>query len=179
MRLLGIDAPEKRPIDNFDYHNQVRHGQRATQFLEYLLPTGTEITLTMDQRNLCGRGRLLATVEKGALNVNKQMLQQGYAAKFVVWPNSHYDGRFEALQGAMMEAKWAGRGIWSPSDRLEELPLEYRNRVSGAPLYIGDFTTKKYVPFENMQQIDVENRVYFFRHDAVITAGYVSRQAQP
>ena len=126
VRLLGIDAPETFAIDDFDYHNQARHGQRATQFLEYLLSAGTEITLTVDQRKLCSSGRLLATVEKGDLDINKQMLRQGYVAKFVVWPNSYYEDRFTALQSAMLEAKRAERGIWSPSDPLEEIPLEFR-----------------------------------------------------
>ncbi|MCL0063546.1 alkaline phosphatase [Peptococcaceae bacterium] len=174
VRLLGIDAPETFSED--PSHNQIVHGQRATDYLASLIPVGTEITLYTDRRKLDGLGRLLANIniKRGDLDVNAEMLRQGHAVSYVVWPNSYYDRRFEVLRSAMVEAMQNERGIWNPADPLEEIPLKYRKRKFGwAPeQYIGNFDTKEYVKFQDMSVVPIENRVYFFSYDAVIAAGY-------
>ncbi|MCL0086329.1 5'-nucleotidase C-terminal domain-containing protein [Thermodesulfovibrionales bacterium] len=175
VRLVGIDAPETFSIEGFAYYNQVRHGERATEALRRLLPIGTEIRLKTGPRKLCGLGRLLAVIKLDGTDVNKKLLQQGYVVTFVVWPNSYDHGRFEALRSAMLEAKKFERGIWCATDPLEEIPLVYRDRIFGHPRYIGDFETKRYVRFERMEEIPLKNRVYFFRHDAVVEAGYTPK----
>ena len=179
VRLLGIDAPEmwRREDPN---HNQKVHGQRATDYLASLIPVGTEITLYTDQVKVDKFNRLLANIKKGDLDINAEMLRQGHAVSYVVWPNNYYNGRFEVLRSAMVEAKQNERGIWNPVDPLEEIPLKYRERKLGyAPeQYIGNFDTKEYVKFKDMLDVPIENRVYFFSYDVVIAAGYTNADWQ-
>ena len=125
MRLSGIDAPEAWCREDA-YHNQRVHGQRARDHLRNMLPPGTEITLRVCQVKTCAKlGRLLAHIKKGDLNVNKEMLRQGYALTYVVWPNNTEGGRFEALRSALVEARQNKRGIWNPvseTRRAKEYP---------------------------------------------------------
>ena len=150
-------------------------GSELLGVLRYLTPVGTEITLNIGPHALCGLGRLIAVVKVNSLDVNKELLRRRYVVKFVVWPNSYDHGRFEALRSAMLEAKEFERGIWCATDPLEEIPLVYRDKIFGHPRYIGDFETKRYVRFERMEEIPLKNRVYFFRHDAVVDAGYTPK----
>lgn len=175
VRLLGIDAPETFSVDGKDPGNQIDpHGLAAEEYLKQLLPKRTEVTLVTDQVELDGFGRLLAYVYKGDLDVNEELLRKGHAVTYVIWPNTHDTNRYEIYRNAMLEAKNAGLGIWDPSNPLQELPFEYRDRMfdESQDKVVGDFYTKEYVDPADYQLIPVENRVFFFTEQDAIDAGY-------
>jgi endonuclease YncB( thermonuclease family) len=167
VRLLSIDAPESY----YNGQSQDPWGTDAKNYLTQLLPPGTPVTIETDVEDTDAYGRLLAHVWKGSLDVNKEMLRQGYAVTYYIWPNMKY---FEDYQAAYLEAKQNGRGIWNPSNPLQELPFEFRDRVSGSSQdkYVGDYYTKKYVDPVDYKQIPIENRVFFFTESDAINAGY-------
>ncbi|SEN50327.1 thermonuclease family protein [Lihuaxuella thermophila] len=167
VRLLSIDAPET----NYNGQAQNPWGTNAKNYLAQLLPPGTRITIETDVEEKDAYGRLLAHVWKGTLDVNKEMVRQGHAVTYYIWPNMKY---FEDYQSAYLEARQAGRGMWNPSNPIPELPFEFRDRVSGSSQdkYVGDYYTKKYVDPADYKQIPIENRVFFFTEADAQSAGY-------
>ncbi|GGE28159.1 hypothetical protein GCM10011571_32820 [Marinithermofilum abyssi] len=170
IRLLSIDTPETY----YNGQNQNPWATNAKNYLVNLLPPGTKITLETDVDEVDGYGRLLAHVWKGNLDVNKEIVRQGHAVTYYIWPNMKY---FEEYRSAMVEAKNNGRNIWNPSNPLPELPFEFRLRVDGrAPdKYVGDYYTKKYVQPAQYKQVPVENRVFFWNEADAQQAGYTPR----
>ncbi|SFJ65011.1 thermonuclease family protein [Thermoflavimicrobium dichotomicum] len=167
VRMLSIDAPES----NYQGQAQNPWGTNAKNYLTQLLPSGTQVTIETDTEEKDSYGRLLAHIKKGTLNINKEMVRQGHAVTYYIWPNMKY---FTEYQSAYLEAKQNGRGMWNPSNPINELPFEFRDRISGQPQdkYVGDYYTKTYVDPANYKQIPIEKRVFFFNESDAISAGY-------
>ncbi|UFJ43042.1 5'-nucleotidase C-terminal domain-containing protein [Brevibacillus humidisoli] len=166
VRMLSIDTPET----NYNGKSQGYHAEAAKQKLMELLPPGTPVTLEVGSDPLDDYGRLLAHVHKGELDVNQEMVKQGMAVPYFIWPNLDH---FEAYSAAAREAIDNGRGMWDPDNPIEELPYEFRfNQRGGPDKYVGDYYTKQYVTPEKWEQIEVENRVFFFTQQEAEEAGY-------
>jgi endonuclease YncB( thermonuclease family) len=167
IRLLSIDTPET----NYQGKSQEPWGTSAKNYLHELLPSGTRVTIETDVEAKDQYGRLLAHIYKGSLDVNKEMLRQGQAVTYFIWPNMH---NFKDFQLAYLEAKQNSRGIWNPSNPIPELPFEFRDRISGEAQdkFVGDFYTKQYVEPNDYQKIPIENRVFFFTETDARSAGY-------
>jgi len=174
VRLLSIDTPET----NYNGENQGSHATNASNYLKQLLPVGTQITLETDSEEKDTYGRLLAHVFKGRQDVNKEMLLKGHAVSYYIWPNMKY---FTEYQAAVVQARQAGLGIWNPDDPLQELPFEFRDRVSGntQDKYVGNYDTKMYVDPAQYKNVPIEKRVFFFTEQDAITAGYKKENANP
>ncbi|WP_373228729.1 thermonuclease family protein [Cohnella sp.] len=175
IRFLGIDTPETFTVDGKDPGNQVDpYGNAAKAYLKNLLPSGTKITLVTDVVEKDAFDRLLAYVYKGTLDVNKDLVEKGYAETYVIWPNSHDSERYESLRNAMISARNNGLGIWNSSNPLQERPFEYRDRMFDEvqDKYVGDFYTKKYVDPADYKLIKIEDQVFFFSEQDAINAGY-------
>ena len=108
VRLIGIDAPESvaptRPVQCF--------GKEASQYLDALLPAGTEITLVRDVEARDVYDRLLGYVvrSRDGLFVNLELVAAGYAAAFNYPPNNHHATSFARAE---TDAVTAGQGLWS------------------------------------------------------------------
>ncbi|MFC7439737.1 thermonuclease family protein [Laceyella putida] len=167
VRMLSIDTPET----NYQGAAQDPWGTHAKNYLAQLLPAGTKVTVETDVEETDAYGRLLAHIHKGTLDVNKEMVRQGHAVTYYIWPNQLH---FAEYQNAYLEAKQNGRGMWDPSNPIDELPFEFRDRISGQPQdkYVGDYSTKKYVEPANYKQIPVEKRIFFFNEADAQAAGY-------
>lgn len=148
VRLLGIDAPEKK---------QVPWGPRAALFLAKLV-LGRTVRVETDVQARDRYGRLLGYLFVDAPNpirgnrpgsagpgssgdsrairgvfVNLEMVRQGYAMLYTSPPNVAHA---EELLAAQREARAAGRNIWSPWDGLAQTPYEFRHHRP-APSHIG------------------------------------------
>ncbi|EIJ78288.1 non specific extracellular endonuclease cleaving RNA and DNA [Bacillus methanolicus PB1] len=172
VRMLSIDTPET----NYNGQAQEPWGTAAKNYLTQLLPSGTKVTIETDTEETDAYGRLLAHIHKGTLDVNKEMVRQGHAVTYYIWPNMLH---FEEYQQAYLEAKQNGRGMWNPSNPINELPFEFRDRVSGQPQdkYVGDFYTKLYVSPADYQQVPIEKRVFFFTESDAQAAGYTKKSS--
>nr|WP_243734987.1 thermonuclease family protein [Paenibacillus turpanensis] len=167
VRLVSIDTPET----NFNGKSQGEHAERATAYLKGLLPAGTKIQLQTGKEAKDAYNRLLAHVFKNGLNVNRDLVAQGLAATYFIWPNLTY---FKDYQGVLKEARDAKLGIWNPANPLKELPFEFRMRVRNEKptKFVGDYETKKAVKPSQYQQIPVEKRVFFMKKEDLQAAGY-------
>lgn len=111
VRLDHIDAPEIR--------GGQAYGRAAGQYLRKYIE-GKEVLLK-GQRKLDGFGRFLATVYTlEGLNVNKEMVKNGYA-----WHYARYskDTSYKDLE---VEAKQYRRGLWREKSPIA--PWEFRKR---------------------------------------------------
>lgn len=110
VRLLGIDAPEKRQA----------FGARAKQALSKLAMAKT-VHVTWSERDRYGR--ILGDVrqDQAAVDeptVNEQMVRDGWAWHFVRYSDD------EGLTAAEVEARESGRGLWA--DKHPVAPWEWR-----------------------------------------------------
>lgn len=118
VRLLGIDTPESVAENRPDQC----YGKEAGEYLERLLPEGTDITLILDEEARDQYDRLLAYVVRSSddLFVNLDLLEQGYAGVLIYDPNDHYESLFRAAERAASDA---GIGLWGVCGG-PDVPLE-------------------------------------------------------
>lgn len=99
VRLLGIDAPEKRQY----------YYEESTDRLKQLAE-GKKVILEKDVSNRDRYGRLLRYVYVDGLFVNLEMVKEGYAFVFITPKNVKYLNEFLKAEN---EAKTRGIGIWN------------------------------------------------------------------
>ena len=108
VRLIGINTPEtvgpRRPVECF--------GREASAFAERLLE-GENVTLVPDesQDNQDRYGRLLRYVMLDDTNVNRLLIDRGYAYEYTYEVPYIYQTEFKAVEQA---ARLSGRGLWAP-----------------------------------------------------------------
>ena len=111
------------------------------------------------------------SVRLDGLDINREQLRTGHAVTYFIWPNAD---RFIAYRSAQIEAQDAGRGIWSASAPLLELPFEYRLRSDNESPFrpVGDFFTRRFVDAADYRQVPVNNRMFFASALDARFAGY-------
>jgi micrococcal nuclease len=106
VRILGADTPEtvdpRKPVQCF--------GPQASAYTKHRLAPGTRVTLQTDAEVRDKYGRLLVYVYIAGARYDDELLRLGYARLLIIPPNGKY-GR--ALLSAELEARAAGRGLWS------------------------------------------------------------------
>ncbi len=175
VRFVNMDTPETyhKPKNELD-ENQLRFGQKATDYLKTLLSSGDKVTLTIGSEVKDSYGRLLAQVKtKKGINTNLELVKKGYAPTYFIWPVGN-DKDYHTFQQAVKEAKEKGLGIWNQADPLLEQPFEFRAREQkkGLTRYVGDSSAKTYVSPDEWKEIDVDKRVFFASKEEAERAGY-------
>jgi len=118
VRLIGIDTPETKsesvPVQCY--------GQEAADALAGLLPVGSEVQIQRDTEPRDRFGRLLLYVTRATdgLNVNRWLVEQGFADVLFLEPNTTFESEFVGVRN---EARAQGRGLWSACDGPDQ-PLE-------------------------------------------------------
>lgn len=110
IRLIGVDAPETRRIQN----KEIGHfGKEAKAFLSEII-AGKKVKLEYDVTKYDRYKRTLAYVylEDGTF-VNAELVKQGYAMVMTVPPNVKYADLFVKLQ---KEARENNRGLWNENN---------------------------------------------------------------
>ena len=100
IRLNAIDAPEKSQA----------FGQKSREHLSNLIG-GKNVTVIYKSKDRYGR--ILGTVLAGSLNVNLQMLRDGFA-----WHYKRYDKTRE-FSAAEAEARKERRGLWADPNPIQ------------------------------------------------------------
>jgi len=118
VRLLGIDTPESVAQNRPDQC----YGEESSNYLEALLPEGSQITLILDEEVRDQYDRLLAYVIRSSdeLFVNLDLLEQGYAGVLIYDPNNFYESLF---RDAERTAADNGLGLWGACGG-PDVPLE-------------------------------------------------------
>lgn len=113
VRMIGIDAPEL--IDSF--------GRESKEHLASLI-RGKTVTLERDALNDDRdiHGRLLRFVNLNGVDINKQMIVDGYARAFLRYPFA--GERRDAYRESEAAARAGRRGIWALSLDGNSHPIE-------------------------------------------------------
>ena len=113
IRLLGVDAPEM----NWEEGEPEFYAREAFEYTKENL-LGQLVYLEYDEVKEDKYGRTLAYLflADGSF-FNEKLLEEGYARLLLIPPNLKYSDK---LKEAEVEARNAGRGIWSTAD--EEIP---------------------------------------------------------
>ena len=156
IRFLGIDAPEL----HFYGKSQGRFAEEAKEFLEETIPVGTKVRVECDQEEIDKYGRTLGHVFKGRTNINLQLLKNGLAVDYIIYPNLKYLNEYA---NATREAIKNEVGIWSVPDY--ELPYEFRLSTRGGKpaKWVCCRSTKKCLDPEEYIEIKIPDRIFFMR----------------
>lgn len=170
VRLLGIDTPET----NYKGRSQGKHAEDATAFLKQLISVGDTVRIETDEEERDRYGRVLAYVFKEEVNINIKLVEEGMAAPYQIYPNLKF---FNDVRQAAISAREEGNGIHNPADPLGELPFEFRMRIDrrSPHKYVGHSQTKIYYNPIEYDQVALEDRVFFFKEQDAIDAGYTLR----
>ncbi|OLP63342.1 Endonuclease YhcR precursor [Bacillus pumilus] len=173
VRFVHVDTPETYhlPQNELD-QNQLRFGQKATDFVKTLLSSGDQVTLSIGPEPKDNYGRLLAQVKtKKGINTNLELVKKGFAPTYFIWP---VGDDYHTFQKAVKEAKENGVGIWNQADPLLEQPFEFRAREQkkGLTRYVGDSSRHTYASPEDWKEVDVDKRVFFASKEEAEQAGY-------
>ena len=109
VRYLLVDAPETT-LGHDDCY-----GSNAAQFNSDLV-LGKTVQLSYDVECTDMYGRLLAYVSVDGQEVNKLMVERGYACVLHIPPDG--DDRADEFKMYQLEAKTAMRGLWGACDPL-------------------------------------------------------------
>lgn len=107
VRMVDIDAPER----------QQPYGRRSRRALCEMV---CRREVQLETRAVDQYGRLLATLYVDGINVNQEMVRQGYAWEY---SRFHADTTYRALQS---EAQQARRGLWSQA--APQAPAQWRKQ---------------------------------------------------
>lgn len=167
VRLMGVDTPE---VDFYE-NTQGDVSLKARDALRSLIPEGSTVTLSNDSQ-IDKHGRILGRLLKDGLDINKEMLAQGWGAIYFIYP---FEKRVVSeYSKAAKEAFDNKRGIFSNEHKNTEMPylfrLRVRDQVGRNP--IGDFELKKVVSPEDVDKIPVWKRVFFPDYEMAYKNGY-------
>lgn len=157
VRLLGTDSPE---VD-FNHHSQGPAAFKARDFLASLAPVGSEVVIVTGPLETDKHDRILGTILRKGLDVNAEMLKNGWSVFYVIAP---YDKsmvrKYSALSKAALEQ---GRGIFSEAYRNVAVPYQFRMQVKGMEGHnvVGDLESGRLYSPEDVDKVPVYNRIFF------------------
>ncbi|MFM2381515.1 MAG: hypothetical protein RLZZ76_282 [Candidatus Parcubacteria bacterium] len=103
VRYIGIDTPEPyRDGEPACFSREAT--KRNTELVE-----GNEVRLVSDHEDEDKYGRLLRYVYVGDVFVNQTLIEEGYAKKLSIYPNTEHAAEFARIQS---EAKEEKKGLW-------------------------------------------------------------------
>jgi len=114
VRLLLIDTPESvHPEKEPEYY-----GEESSDYVKGLLKEGDSVTLEIGEDERDKYDRLLAHIWVDDMNLNKHLVEEGYAkVAFVFEPNTKYVDEFYRAEE---KARESAKGVWSVEGYVTE-----------------------------------------------------------
>jgi endonuclease YncB( thermonuclease family) len=170
IRLEGIDAPEMKQVCRNSAGKDYRCGREAKAALEKLLSSNMDCKESARDRY----GRLLAYCTANGIDINRELVRQGWAFAFM-----KYSARYAADEA---EARKAKRGIWAGT---AEAPWDWRaaqiagsapkgecvikgNISGGKKIYFMPFHTL----YKNVKVDEGKGERWFCTEDEALAAGW-------
>lgn len=160
VRLLSIDTPET----HFLGASQGYWGERAASRLAELLPVGHRVEVRTDQQKCDVYGRVLGYVYAGTKFINRQMLQEGLAVNYIIYPNLLHAEEFSRIVEKCVGEQ---RGMFH--DPRLQIPYEFRWSTRGQihTRYVGALSDHQVFPVAEREHIPVWDRVFFIERAEV------------
>lgn len=179
IRMLGIDSAETHfPAPGHGVVGQQPWGDEAADYLNRLVKVGGAITL--QTWGLDKYKRTLGFVFSNKVDINLQMVRGGFAAPYEICSGPDCTRQFFTdyrVRDYLMScdaARKEKRGIWNPSRPLNELPFEFRMRMTnGKPeKYVGNYDTMELLEPQDYKRIDICRRVFFLNKNEALRIGF-------
>lgn len=158
VRFLSMDTPETHFMGG---RSQGYWGERAKERLQQLLTaTPGPVEIEFDRIPCDIYGRLLGYIHKDGVDVNRQLLADGLAINFCVFPTLRRCALYaRTVRGAI------ARKLGFHAEPGFELPYEFRTRESGRneAEFVSQPGQTVILPFAQRDQIPVANRIFFLR----------------
>ncbi|HEY1080277.1 MAG TPA: thermonuclease family protein [Bdellovibrio sp.] len=167
IRLMGVDTPE---VDFFN-NSQGDVAEKSRAALQALIPEGRVVQITDDSQT-DKHGRILARILVDGMDVNKEMLRQGWGYLYFIYP---FEKRLVSdYSKAAQEGYENSRGVFSKEFANTEEPYQFRMKIQNleGKNPVADFETKKVMSPENLQLIPVWKRVFFPSFEFALQNGY-------
>lgn len=167
IRLMGVDTPE---VD-FNTKSQGEAAFKARDLLQQLAPVDSIITISEDSEK-DRHGRILGLIVANGVDVNKEMLRQGWGYLYFIYPFDK--GIVSDYVKVAREAYEQKRGVFSDEFAGLEEPYQFRMTVAfkKGRNPVGDFETKKLYKAEDLSLIPVWKRVFFPNAEFAQANGY-------
>lgn len=124
VRFIGVDTPETHdPRKSVQCYGQ----QAAAKTKEWLLGKQVRLETDPNDSDRDKYKRLLRYVYVGDMLVNQELIKEGYAFTYVVFPFTKIDD-FRASEA---EARAANRGLWAGCTVNESTKIKQTNDVKG------------------------------------------------
>lgn len=167
IRLMGVDTPET----DFNTKSQGEAALRARDLLQQLIPVDSVVTISEDSEK-DRHGRILGLIIANGVNVNEEMLRQGWGYLYFIYPFDK--GIVSDFVKAAKEAYEQKRGVFSDEFAGLEEPYQFRMSVAfkKGRNPVGDFETKKLYKAEDLNLVPVWKRVFFPNAEFAQANGY-------
>jgi len=145
LRYIGLDTPEVRIKDklgNFNYRPQP-FSLEAKEFNRKLVE-GKNVRVEFDIERTDRYGRLLGYCFVGETFINKELIEQGYAALYTYPPNVKYVDSFVASQ---KKAKEKQKGLWGSFEVINHSQAsKYINQIRSVEgVVVGNYKSARCV----------------------------------
>lgn len=168
VRMLGIDTPETKYYGK----GQGFYGMLAYEYLRNRIPPFASVRIKVEDEVFDRFGRILGRVFYKGRDINKELLKMGLACLYVINPTNR-----RLLRTYVKTASKAfeeGKGMFDPELGIQELPYEFRMKVSEREpnKYVGDFDTKFFYAPDKYKDIPVPKRVFFLTQKDAVESGF-------
>ena len=161
VRMLTMDTPET----HYEGQSQGFWGDTAAAKLAELTRGVTLARIELGEEACDHYGRILGYLWVGEKNINREMIAEGLAVNFCVYPSLKHCEEFANLVQKNIDDK---RGIFS-GDPEVDLPYNWRREISNRPYdkFVGNLETFEVVSPEKQEQVPVSQRVFFMKKSAI------------
>ncbi|HTL11336.1 MAG TPA: thermonuclease family protein, partial [Bdellovibrionota bacterium] len=165
VRFLTIDTPET----HYNGMSQGTWGEQAAAHLKALLPVGAPVTLEFEDEPCDSYGRMLAHVWRGSRDINWQMVQDGMAVNYCIFPNVRHCEDYG--DSAQINADHH-LGIFS--DPSLQIPYVWRREMSHRPedRWVGNLKTHEAFAPGNLDSVPVGARIFFSKDEEAVPPSY-------
>ena len=122
IRFLGIDTPELK----FFNSTQGKLAYEARDYLRNLIPIGTIVDIKTGQKEVDRNTRILGEVFYEGLNINLELLTQGLAVMYFIYP--YNKTQFNNYREACINTYNLQLGIFDPTQNTQ-IPYEWRMNI--------------------------------------------------
>jgi len=154
MRLLGIDTPET----HYQGKSQGYWGEQAAERMTDLVPPQTLVRVELEVESCDKFGRVLGQLWRENLHINRQMVAEGWAVNYCIYPNVKYCYEFS---DHVARNRAQHRRIFS--DPTLDLPYDWRVKLRGGTYdkYVGSIRSQDVFRPNEIRKVPVEDRIFF------------------
>jgi len=158
IRLLGINAPEKRPkgeivCSDIDvYKVDGKYADMSRENLLYL--NDKDVVLKIDKKNMFDvHGRILAVVEYGGEDICLKQIKDGLACGYYRGHNKYVN--ILLYRNATLKAKNEGINLWKTTKPHNEFKIHIDSTPSNAKLFIDGKSIHHNTPSDEKELEDI------------------------